>query len=225
MNNNYYENIEINNHDALYTIIKIVLLLLTLQITRIVLKQIAFLFFYYSKFNEMVVSIITIFFLILFILYKSRKEKINLGVFSYMKSSESKGYYIVVTICILMLSIISSDIINNPSIENIINLIYYSMIIPIYEEIIFRSYIWENLKKDNKNEWKRYIITTILASLFQIGYIDTINMSMGNMVNIIFIKCILMLSCSFFIGSFKYEIKNSYSCMLIHSFITILLKK
>ena len=38
MNNNYYENIEINNHDALYTIIKIVLLLLTLQITRIVLK-------------------------------------------------------------------------------------------------------------------------------------------------------------------------------------------
>ena len=142
-----------------------------------------------------------------------------------MKSSESKGYYIVVTICILMLSIISSDIINNPSIENIINLIYYSMIIPIYEEIIFRSYIWENLKKDNKNEWKIYIITTILASLFQIGYIDTINMSMGNMVNIIFIKCILMLSCSFFIGSFKYEIKNSYSCMFIHSFITILLKK
>ena len=128
MNNNYYENIEINNHDALYTIIKIVLLLLTLQITRIVLKQIAFLFFYYSKFNEMVVSIITIFFLILFILYKSRKEKINLGVFSYMKSSESKGYYIVVTICILMLSIISSDIINNPSIENIINLIYYSTV-------------------------------------------------------------------------------------------------
>ena len=195
MNNNYYENIEINNHDALYTIIKIVLLLLTLQITRIVLKQIAFLFFYYSKFNEMVVSIITIFFLILsnlphrfksiyqresnypgatiprgVILYKSRKEKINLGVFSYMKSSESKGYYIVVTICILMLSIISSDIINNPSIENIINLIYYSMIIPIYEEIIFRSYIWENLKKDNKNEWKIYIITTILAALFQIGY-------------------------------------------------------
>ena len=99
------------------------------------------------------------------------------------------------------------------------------MIIPIYEEIIFRSYIWENLKKDNKNEWTIYIITTILASLFQIGYIDTINMSMGNMVNIIFIKCILMLSCSFFIGSFKYEIKNSYSCMLIHSFITILLKK
>ena len=45
-----------------------------------------------------------------------------------MKSSESKGYYIVVTICILMLSIISSDIINNPSIENIINLIYYSTV-------------------------------------------------------------------------------------------------
>ena len=38
---------------------------------------------------------------------------------------------------------------------------------------------------------------------------------------IIFIKCSLMLSYGIFIGFFRYKIKNSYSCILVHSFINI----
>lgn len=207
------------------TLLKIIIFLTVLQFIRIVSKKIVFLFLDFNKFNNYIITIIIMILLSLFIVYKSKKENISLNIFSFMENKESKSYYTMVTIAILVLIITSPTHNKNLYKESLIFLMYSAVVIPIYEEIIFRSYIWENLKKDNKNEWKIYIITTILASLFQIGYIDTINMSMGNMVNIIFIKCILMLSCSFFIGSFKYEIKNSYSCMLIHSFITILLKK
>ena len=111
----------------------------------------------------------------------------------------------------------------NPSIDTFLPLIYTSVMIPVYEEIIFRSYIWNTFKKENMNEIKIYFLTTILFSIYHIGYIDIIIMNNGfnNMALIIFIKCSLMLSYGLFIGFFKYKIKNSYSCMLVHSFINI----
>lgn len=227
MNNNYYENIEVSNRETLYLMVKIIFLLISLQIIRILSKQIAFYFFGYSELNNISISIVIISLFTLLILYKSKKENVDLQVFSYMKSSDSKSYYAVVTFCILMLIIISFSFNHRFTIKNIMSLIYSFMIIPIYEEIIFRSYIWETLKKDDGDEAKIYMITTILSSLFQIGYIDTISLAlnMKSVIIIMFIKCLLMLGYSFLIGFFKYKIKNTYSCILVHSFITILINK
>lgn len=223
MNNSFNDNIELNSNETLYTMIKIILLLITLQMSRIILKQAVFIFFDYSKFNDILISMIIMIFFTLFIIYKSKREEISLDVFSYMKSKESKSYYILVTGCILLLIFSSPVFSTSLSMEKLITLIYSIVVIPIYEEIVFRSYIWNVLKKENKDELKIYLITTVLFSLYQIGYMDTIIMRSGfnDMIVGIFIKCSLMLSYGVFIGFFKYKIKNSYSCMLVHSFINI----
>ena len=223
MNNNFNDNLELNNKENSFTIIKIIVLLMGLQIIRILLKQGAFLFFSYNKINDVIISIIIIFILTLFIIYKSKKDRITLDIFSYMKNKESKIYYLIVTGAILLLIFTSPFFLTNPSIDTFLPLIYTSVMIPVYEEIIFRSYIWNTFKKENMNEIKIYFLTTILFSIYHIGYIDIIIMNNGfnNMALIIFIKFSSMLSYGIFIGFFKYKIKNSYSCMLIHSFINI----
>ena len=221
--NNINENFGINNKENSFTVIKIIVLLIVLQIIRIILKQSVFLFLPHNKFNDVLISMIIMVILTLFIIYKTKQDRITLDIFSHMKNKESKVYYFMVTVGILLLIFTSPFFLTNPSIETLLPLIYTTVMIPIYEEIIFRSYIWNILQKENMKEIKIYFLTTLLFSAYHIGYIDTIIAINGfnNMALIIFIKCSIMLSYGIFIGFFKYKIKNSYSCMLIHSFINI----
>lgn len=223
MNKSINDNIELNYNEKSYTMINIIVFLIGLQISRIVLKQSAFLFLPYNKFNDALISIIIMFLLTLFVIYKSKKEIIYLEIFSYMKSKESRIYYFIVTVAVLLLIFTWPFFLTKPSIETLLYLVYTTVMTPIYEELIFRSYIWRVLEKENMDEIKVYFLTTILFSIYHIGYIDTniISSEFSQIIWIIFIKCSLMLSYGLFIGFFRYKIKNSYSCILVHSFINI----
>lgn len=223
MDNEFNNNIDLNNNQNSFTMIKIIVLLTTFQIIRILSKQIVFIFVHKNEFNEILISIIVMILLGVYIIYKAKKEDISLNIFSYMNTKESKIYYILLTSLILFLIITSPSFIYNISIYTLIPLIYSTIIIPIYEELIFRSYLWSILEKEYKNEFKVYLITTILFSLWHVGYADSIIMKIGfnNIAFIMFIKCSLMISYGLIIGFLRYKIKNSYSSMLIHSFINI----
>lgn len=206
------------------TLLKIIIFLTVLQFIRIVSKKIVFLFLDFNKFNNYIITIIIMILISLFTVYKSKKENISLNIFSFMESKESKSYYTMVTIAILVL-IITSPIYNKHLYkESIIFLIYSAVVIPIYEGIIFRSYIWSKLEKEYDNEWKAYLVSSILFSIWNIGYIDNIVIISGfdKIGWLLFTKCSIMFTYGIIIGYFKYKIKNSYSSMLIHSFINIL---
>lgn len=226
MNNSFNNNTELNNNENSYTMIKIIILLIGLQISRIILKQGAFLFLSYNKFNDTFISMSIMFFLTIFIIYKSKKENVSLNIFSYMENKESKIYYLIVTSALVLLIFTSPSFSSKPSIETILPLLYTTVMTPIYEETIFRSYIWKVLEKESVDEAKVYFLTTILFSIYHIGYIDTIIMTSGfnHMALMLLIKCSLMLSYGLFIGFFRYKIKNLYSCILVHSFINIFLR-
>ena len=223
MDNELNNNTDLNNNQNSFTMIKIIILLAAFQIIRILAKQILFIFIEENEFNEILISIIVMILLGLYIIYKAKKENISLNIFSYMKTKESKAYYILFTSLILFLIITSPSFLYNISIYTFIPLIYSTVIVPIYDELIFRSYLWNILNKEYENEFKVYLVTTILFSLWHIGYADSIIMKSGfnNIAFIMFIKCSLMISYGLFIGFLRYKIKNSYSSMLIHSFINI----
>lgn len=220
---NEINNIDLNKNQNSLTVIKIIILLMTFQIIRILSKQIVFIFIQKNEFNEILISIVIMILLGVYIMYKAKKEEISLNIFSFMDTKESKSYYILLTSLILFLIVTSPSFIYNISIYTLIPLIYSTIIIPIYEELIFRSYLWSVLEKEYENEFKVYLITTILFSLWHVGYIDSIIMKIGfnNIAFIIFMKCSLMISYGLLIGFLRYKIKNSYSSVLIHSFINI----
>lgn len=223
MNNNFNDNIGLDNNETSYTMIKIIILLFALQISRILIKQVAFLYLPYSKLNDILISMVIIIFFVICIICKAKREDMALDIFSYINSHEARAYYILVTVCILLLILTSPSFTSKPSLESLVPLLYTIIMLPIYEEILFRSYLWNVLKKEHEDERKIYFITTVLFSLYHIGYIDTIIMDSGlNEVALyVFIKCSLMLSYGIFIGFFRYKIKNSYSCILVHSFLNI----
>ncbi|MEG0856266.1 MAG: CPBP family intramembrane glutamic endopeptidase [Terrisporobacter sp.] len=212
-----------DKNNSSYTLLKIIILLISLQIIRIVVKQTTFIFIKENNFNDCLISMTIMITLTLLIVYKSKKENISLNVFSYMKTKESKMYYILLTLLIFILIFTSPLITSDISIGTILPFIYSTIIIPVYEEIIFRSYIWGKLEGEYESNFKVYMVTTTLFALWHIGYIDSIAMVAGysSLWFVVFIKCSVMLSYGLFIGYFRYKIKNSYSCMLIHSFINI----
>lgn len=147
MNNSFNNNTELNNNENSYTMIKIIILLIGLQISRIILKQGAFLFLSYNKFNDILISMSIMFFFTIFIMYKSKKENILLNIFSYMENKESKIYYLIVTSALVLLIFTSPSFSSKPSVKTILPLLYTTVMTPIYEELIFRSYIWKVLEK------------------------------------------------------------------------------
>lgn len=223
MNNNLKESTYLNNNDNSYITIKIILLLIILQGGRIIGKQISFMFIPKNNLNEMLISMGIMIILTIYIIYKGKRENISLNIFSFMKTIESKIYYLLVTLALLLLIVTSPLLQREVSIYTLIPLVYGIIIIPIYEEVLFRSYIWGVLQKEQKSEFKVYLLTTVYFAVWQAGYIDTVIMRSGlnHMVFITFIKCSLMLSYGLFIGYFRYKIKNTYSSILIHSFINL----
>lgn len=223
MNNNLKESTYSNNNDNSYITIKIILLLIILQGVRIIGKQISFAFITKNSLNEILISMGIMIILTIYIIYKGKRENISLNIFSFMKTKESKIYYLLVTLALLLLIVTSPLLQREVSIYTLIPLVYGIIIIPIYEEILFRSYIWGVLQKEHESEFKVYLLTTVYFALWQAGYIDTIIMRQGfnHIIFITFIRCSLMLSYGLFIGFFRYKIKNTYSSILIHGFINI----
>ena len=131
MNKSINDNIELNYNEKSYTMINIIVFLIGLQISRIVLKQSAFLFLPYNKFNDALISIIIMFLLTLFVIYKSKKEIIYLEIFSYMKSKESRIYYFIVTVAVLLLIFTWPFFLTKPSIETLLYLVYTTVMTPI----------------------------------------------------------------------------------------------
>ncbi len=201
----------------LNTTLKMIIAVLLLQLSMICIKKIAFVFLENNKNNDMMISTLILSLAVAFILYKSKSKKMLLDIFDYIKEKESKNYYIIVSFSISILILIQC--ITKP-LDELIPILYITIFIPIAEEIIFRFYIWNELQSKNCNEVKTYILTSVLFCAYNIG---TQSIMISNNITIlaVFIKLITIIGMSLIIGIFKYQIKNTYSCIIVHSFFNI----
>jgi membrane protease YdiL (CAAX protease family) len=96
------------------------------------------------------------------------------------------------------------------------------MVIPIFEEMIFRGYIWNKLNVVFEKEWITYIVSTLLFALWHIGYIDAIAFRVETgLVIAMFWKVITGLCFGVVLGAVRYKTKNSYSTILLHGIMNI----
>ena len=114
-------------------------------------------------------------------------------------------------------------------ISNLIILFLTLIVEPIFEEIIFREYLWNYIESFEKNENKTLIIITILSSIFKIGYWDIISQNL-NVIGSSFFTIDIMLSkifwgliVAFILGIIKIKYKDINLCIFSHSFINIFL--
>lgn len=98
---------------------------------------------------------------------------------------------------------------------------------PIFEELIFRDYIWNYIGNFQKDEVKVLIIVSLLSALFKIGYWDIISQNLSVVsssfftIDIIIPKVFLGLIIGIILGIVKIKYKDTNLCIFVHSLINV----
>lgn len=199
-------------------VFKIVGFLFALQLLRIGIKSVCFLAVERTDFSDRVASLIAMVLLSALILLIARLRKIKLSVFP---KHFGTGYIIFTVIAAAML--ISTPILTKSNGATAIVLLIYSAIVtPVFEELIFRGFVWSELNTLFKKEWITYIVSTLLFAAWHLGYIDTIAFRVETgLTNAIIWKVITGLCFGIVLGALRLKTKNSYSTMLLHGILNI----
>ena len=153
---------------------------------------------------------------ILFVIF-ARKQKVSLSVFP-----KHFGKFYIIATCVGIFLLVATPSNYSGGFQAIIMFFYSSMVIPIFEEMIFRGYIWNKLNVVFEKEWITYIVSTLLFALWHIGYIDAIAFRVETGLAIaMFWKVITGLCFGVVLGAVRYKTKNSYSTILLHGVMNI----
>ena len=205
------------NKCKIKTIGFMILVLLLLSLSLFVIKRIIFFFVARTDFSDYMASMVSMIILTSIILRLSRKAEINLSIFP----DKFTVSYISVSIISVVLFIASPSNYKG-GIEPILLLVYSSIVTPIFEELIFRGYIWNELNQIFTSEWKTYIITTILFALWHLGYISSIAFRVeDDLLNVMIWKVITGLCFGIVLGAVRLKAKNCYSTMILHGVMNL----
>jgi len=156
----------------------------------------------------------------LFILF-AKKQKTTLSVFPRIFNK----YYIIGT-CIAVFILVITPSNYSGGFQAIILLLYGSVITPVFEELIFRGYVWNKLNTIFRKECCTYIVTTVLFGVWHLGYFDSIAFRVELLGHTEFAKIMLMkvvigMVFGVVFGALRLKTKNSYSTILLHGVMNI----
>ena len=205
------------NKCKIKTIGFMILVLLLLSLSLFVIKRIIFFFVARTDFSDYMASMVSMIILTSIILRLSRKAEINLSIFP----DKFTVSYISVSIISVVLFIASPSNYKG-GIEPILLLVYSSIVTPIFEELIFRGYIWNELNQIFTSEWKTYIVTTIFFALWHLGYISSIAFRVeDDLLNVMIWKIVTGLCFGIVLGAVRLKTKNCYSTMILHGVMNL----
>ena len=205
------------NKCKIKTIGFMILVLLLLSLSLFVIKRIIFFFVARTDFSDYMASMVSMIILTSIILRLSRKAEINLSIFP----DKFTVSYISVSIISVVLFIASPSNYKG-GIEPILLLVYSSIVTPIFEELIFRGYIWNELNQIFTSEWKTYIVTTIFFALWHLGYISSIAFRVEyDLLNVMIWKIVTGLCFGIVLGAVRLKTKNCYSTMILHGVMNL----
>ena len=205
------------NNNKVKTIAYIVGMLIIIQISRICIKQVIFTFIERTDYSDSITSMIAMIVLSILFILSARKQKVSLSLFP-----KHFGKFYIIATCVTIVLLVSAPSNYSGGFEAITLLFYSSIVIPIFEEMIFRGYIWNKLNVVFEKEWVTYIISTVLFALWHMGYIDALAFRFGTGLAIVmFWKVITGLCFGVVLGAVRYKTKNSYSTILLHGVMNI----
>ena len=210
----------------------VTLILIIVQLGRVCINNILYSQLKVSLSNFIITSIISFIFTIIFlILLLKNNKKFNtphlkiVSMFDQTVINLRKPLGIITVILMCILPIFKGGY----NLYNIEKIILFIAIISIFEELLFREYIWNYLYNFTKNIKVIFISLTLLYVVFQFGYIDIIikymNLTYSSSYLIDIISSIIIRSV--FIGGIlnfcKIKLNDINICVIIHILINILI--
>lgn len=213
-------------------ILDVILILLILQLGRICINNILSSQLRLSLSNFMITTVISFILTIIFLLLVLKNnKKFNIphlkivNMFDQKVNSIRKLLGIIIGTIVCLLPYFKGGY----TLYNIEKIILFIIIIPVFEELVFREYMWNYLYNFSKNIPKIFISITLLYAIFQFGYVDIIIKYMKliystsyliDIVNLVVIRGIIIGAILNFI---KVKLKDIYICILVHILINILI--
>ena len=144
----------------------------------------------------------------------ARLRKTSLSVFP---ARFSKGYIIVT--CIAAAILVSTPSNFTGGYQAILLLLYGSVVTPVYEELIFRGYLWNRLNKVLSKELYTYVWSVVLFTIWHVGYMIP-QLIAGNMTAVLW-KLAAGVGYGVVLGFVRLKTKNCYATMLVHGVLNI----
>lgn len=207
-----------NSKKTLKIISFIVILLVVLQGLRMAIEQTIFIFVERNSFTDDVATMFAMLAITFAFVIMAKRKQEHLSVFPH-----KFGLFYISGTFILVALIVSTPLITgDKTLQTIITMIYSSIVTPIFEEIIFRGFIWNKLNTVFKKEWGTYLVTTLLFAIWHLGYIEGIAFRSPNgLATTMIWKMITGLCFGIVLGALRLKTKNCYSTMLLHGIINI----
>ena len=152
----------------------------------------------------------------------------DLGVSWSGIAKRSKIIYLICGFLLLSLIISSYFVMKDIKYFALITNIHFGLITPVYEELLFRGYGWEKLKKENYSQFKICIITTLLFAIFHIGYYFQISYATQfhpdapSLLSIMFQKVIYAAILGFIMGLIKWKSNRVFGSIIVHAILNII---
>lgn len=198
----------------------IVTILVFLQFLRIIFKSLIFGVLDRTILMDVIISSIYMLIFIGLFVAIIKRRKIELQIFPVNFSAK----YEIFTVAVLAFIIVTPVITRNYSLTNIISLLYGAVITVVFEEILFRGFVYAAIKQ-KKNDLTAFMLSTILFGIWHLGYIDTIIWRTSlffpnsDISQIMFWKVVTGLSIGALLGFCRYKSKNVYMAILVHTLI------
>lgn len=128
------------------------------------------------------------------------------------------GWYFAALAAYAVLLIAAPFLTQEGTAEAWLLLLYSSVGIPLYEEIVFRGILWERLAAVFPRGWQVYLINAGLFALWHFGYWDSIAFRAGAeaVSGIMLWKAITGLCFGLILGLLRLRTKNAFSTALLH---------
>ncbi|MPM65489.1 hypothetical protein SDC9_112386 [bioreactor metagenome] len=135
------------------------------------------------------------------------------------------GCYLISAL-VLIIFLSTLFFINEPTILEQTSLIYGAVVTPLFEELLFRGYVWSELK--GFNHGLIIVINAVLFGLWHLGYVDTVIWRLnffavsGNLLQIMFFKMLTGMLIGLVLAGLRSRYQNVYIVFLFHCLINII---
>lgn len=191
------------------TAVQIVFLLVASAVIRYLIRQIIFLYAGHTEFLDRMGSLSADLVLIGILIVVAGKSRIGLSVVP-----KTLSWHYVVMEVIFAIGVWG----NSPeNLQSALVLIYAGVITPVFEELLFRGYIWNRIQQVCNNRWFVYVIVTVLFGLWHLAYMDSIAYRISDgLYSIMIWKVITGMCFGVLLGAVRVKSDNCFATMLVH---------
>lgn len=205
-------------NEKIRTVGGILLLLAVIQLLRFGITQLCFLIIGKTLFTDRVACAVAMVLLTGGFVLLCRRRKIPLSVFP----AHFGVFYIILTALFLTLLTTTPFITGDSGAKAIFLLLYGAVIVPVFEELLFRGYVWNRLDAVFGKTGVTYVLSAALFAVWHFGYADSLAMRVqSGLAHALFWKAVTGLCFGLVLGLLRIKCKNSYATMLLHGILNI----